>query len=133
MNRPRASGLGLRARERRLGLLGATLLAALVGSTVSQAQPSRSSPEARGPRPEAPLQPGVPQVEAPTVAEDSLPPWADLGDVPAPAWARSVAPSKSDAAFYAEPGNLTARRGSAQLGARLPLFGTKRGSGCQGR
>jgi lipoprotein-anchoring transpeptidase ErfK/SrfK len=53
--------------------------------------------------------------------------------VPAPGWARSVAPNKTDAAFYTEPGNLNARRGSAQLGARFPLFGTKRGSGCQGR
>ena len=53
--------------------------------------------------------------------------------MPAPGWARSVAPNKSDAALYADPGKLDSRRGSAQLGARLPLFGTKRGSGCQGR
>ena len=95
-------------------------LAVLAAASSSQAQ-------------QRPLQPGVPQVEAPSVAEDSLPPWADLGDVPAPGWARSVAPTKSDAAFYTEPGNLNARRGSAQLGARLPLFATKRGGGCQGR
>lgn len=61
------------------------------------------------------------------------PPWVDLGDVPAPAWAKSVAPTRADAAMYAEPGKLDARRGSAQLGARLPLFATKRASGCQGR
>ncbi|MBX3192685.1 MAG: L,D-transpeptidase [Labilithrix sp.] len=65
--------------------------------------------------------------------DESLPPWVDAGDVPVPAWAKSVAPNKTDAAFYAEPGKLEARRGSAQLGAKLPLFGTKRASGCQGR
>jgi lipoprotein-anchoring transpeptidase ErfK/SrfK len=65
--------------------------------------------------------------------DDALPPWVDAGDVPVPAWARSVAPNRSDAAFYAEPGQLDARRGSALLGARLPLFATKRAPGCQGR
>jgi lipoprotein-anchoring transpeptidase ErfK/SrfK len=63
----------------------------------------------------------------------AIPPWVDVGDVPVPAWARSVAPNRLDAAFYKEPGNLDRRRGSAQLGARLPLFGTRRSSGCQGR
>ena len=92
----------------------------------SHAQPSRS-------RPPRALEPGVPQVDAAPIGDDALPPWVDVGDVPAPGWARSVAPNKSDAAFYTEPGNLASRRGSAQLGARLPLFGTKRGSGCQGR
>ena len=66
-------------------------------------------------------------------ADEALPPWTDPGDVPVPAWARSIAPNKPDAAIYAEPGKLDLRRGSAQPGARLPLFGTKRGSGCQGR
>jgi len=80
-----------------------------------------------------PLEPGVPQVEPVPLGEGSIPPWVDFGDVPVPAWARSVAPNKTDAALYAEPGKLDARRGSAQLGARLPLFGTKRGAGCQGR
>lgn len=65
--------------------------------------------------------------------EEALPPWVDAGDVPVPAWARSVAPTKNDAAFYTEPGKIEARRGSAQLGARLPLYGTKRAGGCQGR
>jgi len=100
--------------------MSAILLAGVLGTSSSDAQRRA-------------LQPGVPQVEAPVVLEDSLPPWGDLGDVPAPAWARSVAPNRSDAAFYTEPGNVNSRRGSAQLGARLPLFGTKRGSGCQGR
>ncbi|MDB4939036.1 MAG: hypothetical protein JWP87_6008 [Labilithrix sp.] len=89
---------------------------------------SRPSP----PRSRA-LEPGVPQVEPAPLGDDALPPWVDPGDVPIPSWARSVAPNKVDAAFYTEPGNLDGRRGSAQLGARLPLFGTKRASGCQGR
>ena len=103
------------------------LLTSLVVASLFAAVPSRAQASPR------PLQPGVPQVEAPLVDDNLLPPWVDVGDVPVPAWARSVAPSKSDAAFYAEPGTLDSRRGSAQLGARLPLFGTKRGAGCQGR
>ncbi len=35
--------------------------------------------------------------------------------------------------MYAEPGKLDARRGSAQPGARLPLFATRRAAGCTGR
>jgi lipoprotein-anchoring transpeptidase ErfK/SrfK len=110
------------------------LLALLTFASVTDAQPSR--PGARSPEPGAslrPLEPGVPQVEAPPLGDDAIPPWADVGDVPVPAWAKSVAPNKTDAAFYTEPGKLDSRRGSAQLGARLPLFGTKRASGCQGR
>ncbi len=62
-----------------------------------------------------------------------MPPWTDAGDVPMPAWTRSVAPNKSEVAIYAEPGKLEARRGSVQSGARLPLFGSRRSAGCQGR
>ena len=95
---------------------------------------SHGAAQSRRPPPlQRPLEPGVPQVEPAPFGEDSLPPWVDVGDVPVPAWARSVAPNKSDAAFYAEPGKLDTRRGSAQLGARLPLFATKRAGGCQGR
>lgn len=79
--------------------------------------------------PAAPIAP-VPTLTAP---DEALPPWTERGDVPVPAWVRSVAPSRVDAAFYAEPGKLDARRGSAQLGARLPLYATRRGPGCQGR
>lgn len=79
------------------------------------------------------LEPGVPQVEPTPLGDESIPPWVDVGDVPIPAWARSVAPNKMDAGLYTDPGVTDARRGSAQLGTRLPLFGTKRASGCQGR
>lgn len=109
-------------------------LGCVMVASASDAQPSR--PGARGLEPGASsraLEPGVPQVEAAPQTNDAIPPWTDLGDVPVPAWARSVAPNKTDAAFYSEPGKLESRRGSAQLGARLPLFGTKRASGCQGR
>ena len=66
-------------------------------------------------------------------ADDAMPPWVDVGDVPVPAWARTVTPTRVDAALYAEPGKTEARRGSAQLGAHLPLFATKRAGGCAGR
>lgn len=65
--------------------------------------------------------------------DPALPPWAEANDVPVPAWARSIAPNKVDAALYAEPGKLESRRGSAQLGAKLPLFATVRANGCLGR
>ena len=66
-------------------------------------------------------------------ADEAMPPWTDPGDVPPPAWARSVTPNRREAAIYAEPGKLDLRRGSVQPGARLPFFGTRRASGCQGR
>lgn len=66
-------------------------------------------------------------------ADDGMPPWIDAGDVPLPDWARSVAPTRPESAIYVEPGKLDARRGSAQPGARLPIFATKRTGGCQGR
>lgn len=107
---------------------------ALAILSVPLAFTSHGAAQTRSPAPvPRPLVPGVPQVEPLPFGDDSIPPWVDVGDVPVPAWARSVAPNRSDAAFYSEPGKLDARRGSAQLGARLPLFGTKRGGGCQGR
>jgi hypothetical protein len=66
-------------------------------------------------------------------ADDSIPAWIDPGDMPIPTWVRSVAPNRAESAMYAEPGKIDARRGSAQPGARLPLFGTRRGPGCNGR
>lgn len=72
-------------------------------------------------------------VVTPLFASDALPPWTDRGDVPLPSWARSVTPNRPESAIYAEPGKLELRRGSAQPGARLPLFATRRASGCMGR
>lgn len=94
---------------------------------------SRGAAQPKSPPLQRPLEPGVAQVEPAPFGDESIPPWVDLGDVPVPGWARSVAPNRADAAFYVEPGKLDGRRGSAQLGARLPLFGTRRAAGCQGR
>ncbi len=65
--------------------------------------------------------------------DEAAPPWSDPGDVPIPVWARSVAATKNDAAIYAEPGKVDARRGSVAMGARLPFFGTRRAPNCTGR
>jgi lipoprotein-anchoring transpeptidase ErfK/SrfK len=112
-------------------LLLATLLAALVPLTIASHVSAQSGQSKSPPRTRA-LQPAVAQIEPTPLGDENLPPWVDVGDVPIPAWARSVAPNKVDAALYSEPGT-DLRRGSAQLGARLPLFGTKRAAGCQGR
>jgi hypothetical protein len=110
--------------------LALLVIAALGLDAAAIAQP-------RDPRPRyAPTMPvASPMAQRPVLeaADEALPPWTEPGDVPVPEWARSVAPTKSEAAFYAEPGRLDARRGSAQLGARLPLYATRRASGCQGR
>jgi lipoprotein-anchoring transpeptidase ErfK/SrfK len=66
-------------------------------------------------------------------ADTLLPPWADVDDLPIPAWARSVAPRKLDVGIYAAPGKTDLRRGSVFPGARLPLYGAKRAAGCNGR
>jgi hypothetical protein len=103
----------------------------LSSATFAFAEGSRSLPDTRPVRPAAPL------VVAPTTTstdlDDRVPPWVDLDDVPSPAWAHSISPTTEEAAVYIEPGVVDARRGSVQLGARLPLFGTKRGAGCMGR
>jgi hypothetical protein len=70
---------------------------------------------------------------SPLRAGEALPPWNDAADVPLPTWTRSIVPNKAESAIYAEPGKLELRRGSAQPGARLPLFGTRRAPGCMGR
>jgi hypothetical protein len=70
---------------------------------------------------------------SPLLAHDPLPPWTESGDFSLPPWAHSVAPKKPESAIYAEPGKLDLRRGSAQPGARLPLFGARRANGCMGR
>jgi lipoprotein-anchoring transpeptidase ErfK/SrfK len=84
--------------------------------------------------PPAAVAPAAPGVPTSTVhADEAIPPWNDPGDVPVPSWARSVAPNRAESAIYVEPGKLDVRRGSAQPGARLPFFGTRRAAGCQGR
>ena len=104
-------------------------LVVFASDVVAQAQGAQGT----GPPRSRALEPSVAQVEPAPLGDESIPPWVDVGDVPVPAWARSVAPNKLDAALYIEPGKTDARRGSTQLNARLPIFGTKRGAGCQGR
>jgi lipoprotein-anchoring transpeptidase ErfK/SrfK len=72
-------------------------------------------------------------VAGPVFAQDAMPPWTDDSDVPLPPWTRSIAPTKTESAIYAEPSRLELRRGSALPGARLPLYGTRRAPGCMGR
>jgi lipoprotein-anchoring transpeptidase ErfK/SrfK len=66
-------------------------------------------------------------------ADGGSPPWSDPGDLPIPTWARSVVPLKDDQPLQGRPDVAASRRGSVVLGARLPLYGAKRGPGCEGR
>jgi hypothetical protein len=66
-------------------------------------------------------------------ADVTMPPWVDLDDVPLPAWANAVAPKKGDMIVFDAPSQVASRRGVTQAGARLPLFGAKRGAGCRSR
>ncbi len=66
-------------------------------------------------------------------ADSLLPPWSEATDLPVPSWAQSVAPRRGEAALYSGPDAGAARRGSSLRGARLPLYGMKRGPSCAGR
>jgi lipoprotein-anchoring transpeptidase ErfK/SrfK len=73
---------------------------------------------------------------APSVARADLPvvpPWVDANDVPAPTWARSVAPNRPDTAIAGEAGHPEDHRGVADPRALLPLYGVKRDAACGGR
>jgi lipoprotein-anchoring transpeptidase ErfK/SrfK len=62
-----------------------------------------------------------------------MPPWGDPTDVPLPGWAHSVAPKKAETEVFAAPGRLDLKRATTLVGARLPLYGSQRGTGCGGR
>ncbi|MEO6419691.1 MAG: L,D-transpeptidase [Polyangiaceae bacterium] len=62
-----------------------------------------------------------------------MPPWTDPDDIPLAAWAKSVVPKKSDTPIFSAPGAIDSRRGTAVVGATLPLYGAKRGASCGGR
>jgi lipoprotein-anchoring transpeptidase ErfK/SrfK len=66
------------------------------------------------------------------LAASDFPPWRDVGDMPLvdPA---SVVILRGDQAVLDTPSATAARRGTAKVGARLPWFGAKRGSGCAAR
>jgi len=60
-------------------------------------------------------------------------PWTAPGEMPIPAWARSVEVTRPDEPLYQGPSSAEKRRGAAARGARLAIFGAKRGPGCTGR
>jgi lipoprotein-anchoring transpeptidase ErfK/SrfK len=75
---------------------------------------------------------GVITVGAVAVASD-LPPWRDADDLPLPEGVRSVVVQKSEQAIVSDAKGNSPRRGTAQVGAKLPWFGAKRGPGCEAR
>ncbi len=62
-----------------------------------------------------------------------MPPWSDPTDVPLPVWARSVIAKKADTSIAPMPGHPELKRGTTLPDARLPLYGSVRASGCEGR
>ncbi len=62
-----------------------------------------------------------------------VPPWRDADDLPLPDGVRSGTVLRPEEAIVAEPSATAARRGTALVGARLPVFAAKRGPGCAGR
>jgi len=66
-------------------------------------------------------------VSAGASADVSLPPWSDHALVD---HARSVRVLKSDEPMRSSPARHAKRRGSARRDSRLPLFGARRGPGC---
>ncbi|MEO8878448.1 MAG: hypothetical protein ABI461_22850, partial [Polyangiaceae bacterium] len=66
-------------------------------------------------------------------ADTSVPPWTDPGDIPLPTWAKSVVPHAAETPVFTGPGKVDEKRGVLAAGARLPLYGAKRGAMCVGR
>lgn len=71
------------------------------------------------------------QVARPVAAEP--PAFRVPGEMPFPDWVRSAEVTRSDEPLYQGPSSAAARRGAAARGARLPVFGSKHGPGCQTR
>lgn len=71
-------------------------------------------------------------------ADAPVPPWVGEGEVPLPAGARSVAPKPGergrdgDMVLFQAPTRSSGRRGVTAPGTTLPIFGARRGSGCDG-
>jgi len=53
--------------------------------------------------------------------------------MPLPAWVQSAEVTRVDEPIYQGPSSAELRRGAAARGARLPIFGSKRGPGCSTR
>jgi lipoprotein-anchoring transpeptidase ErfK/SrfK len=68
-----------------------------------------------------------------SLSGSDLPPWRDAEDMPLPDPSGSVVVIRGDQSVLAEPSASGARRGTAKMGAGLPWFGAKRGSGCAAR
>lgn len=68
-----------------------------------------------------------------TLAASDLPPWRDPDDLPLPDPRGSVVVQRGEQSILAEPSAMATRRGTAKMGAGLPWFGAKRGSGCAAR
>jgi hypothetical protein len=72
-------------------------------------------------------------------ADAPVTPWVEEGEVPLASWARSVAAKPGergragDMVLFAGPSRAAGRRGVTAPGATLPIFGVKRGGGCNGR
>jgi len=67
------------------------------------------------------------------VRGSDLPPWRDVDDLPMPEGAKSAVVLRAEEAIVAEPSVSGARRGTALVGVKLPVFGAKRGPGCAAR
>jgi hypothetical protein len=68
-----------------------------------------------------------------SLAGSDLPPWRDVDDLPLPSASGSVIVQRGEQSILAEPSAAGERRGTAKMGAQLPWFGAKRGSGCAAR
>jgi lipoprotein-anchoring transpeptidase ErfK/SrfK len=66
-------------------------------------------------------------------ADSAVPPWTDPGDIPLPAWAKSVVPKASETPIFIAPGAVDQKRGVLATGAHVPLYAAKRGASCSGR
>ena len=72
-------------------------------------------------------------------ADAPIPPWVDEGEVPLPAGARSVIAKPGergrdgDMVLFLGPNRSSGRRGVTAAGTTLPIFGARRGGGCDGK
>ncbi|HEY3664632.1 MAG TPA: L,D-transpeptidase [Polyangiaceae bacterium] len=60
-------------------------------------------------------------------------PWVPARELPVPEWVRSAEVTRPDEPLYQGPSNGEKRRGAVARGARLPVFGARKGPGCAGR
>jgi hypothetical protein len=68
-----------------------------------------------------------------SLAGSDFPPWRDVDDMPLPDPSGSVVVQRGEQSIVGEPSAMATRRGTAKMGASLPWFGAKRGSGCAAR